>query len=120
MLILSTGLFAGSNPFKGQEKFLENHLEMTKRNLTDGNIQLRYIDYDVDIYENNIFVQLEVNTFSRDSNWSKFDKKTFEKLMVEIVAEVRNSISNQTIPVNISLELDKKMGADEIVYNKTF
>ena len=123
MLVLSAGLFAEDHfedRFEGQEKILENRLEVNKRTLTDGNVTFGPIEYDVDIYENNALVELEAETFSGDGNWSKFNKEIFDKLMLEIATEVKNTMNNQNINVNISLELDKKIGKDQMVYNKTF
>ena len=120
MLVLSVGVFADDDRFEGQEKMLEKRFEMTQRELTDGKVKLGEIDYEIDIYENTILVELEIEPFSGDANWSKFDKDTFDKLMEEMSIEIRKSIGNPTIPINVSVEIEKRFGKDEIVYNKTF
>ncbi len=121
VLIVSVGVaFAGSDRFEAQEKILESQLDMNQNVLTDGKVKIENIEYDVDIYENNVLVQLEMNVISGDGNWSKFDKPAFDKLMQNTVAKIRKNLNNQTIPVNVSVELDKKIGEDITVYNKTF
>ncbi len=120
ILVLSVGALADDGPFENQEEMLEKRFEMTQNELTDGKIKLGEVDYEIDIYENNILVQLEIEPFSGDGNWSEFNKKTFDELMQNMADEIRNSIGNSTIPVNISVEIERRFKKDEMVYNKTF
>lgn len=120
MLILSIAVLADGDRFERQEKMLENSFEINRSTLTDGKIKLKDIDYDVEIYENYIMIKLEMETFFGDGNWSKFDKEIFESLVEELVAETRETMNDQTIDVDVTLEVDKIIGSDKSLYYKKF
>jgi hypothetical protein len=121
MLLLSVGVFADGQ-FEYQEEMLENNFDINKKVLTDGNIKLGNIEYDLDIFKDGVMMKLDIEpSFGKGDSWEKFNKETFDKLMEEIVAEIRTELDNKTIPVTVSVEIEKKMSdSDEVVYNKTF
>jgi len=120
MLILSINIFADYDPYEGQEDIIENNLKVNKKILSDGKVKLEKIDYDVDIYEDNIVISLEVESKSSKKNWNQFNKEIFDNLMDEIAQEVRIALDKKDIPVNISLEVEDLFDDEELVYNKTF
>ena len=120
MLILSINIFADYDPYEGQEDIIENNLKINKKILSDGKVRLEKIDYDVDIYEDNIVISLEVESKSSKKNWNQFNKEIFDNLMDEIAQEVRIALDKKDIPVNISLEVEGLFDDEELVYNKTF
>ena len=120
MLILSINIFADYDPYEGQEDIIENNLKVNKKILSDGKVKLEKIDYDVDIYEDNIVISLEVESKSSKKNWNQFNKEIFDNLMDEIAQEVRIALDKKDIPINISLEVEGLFDDEELVYNKTF
>ena len=125
MLLLSVGAFADHHtdgPYEYQEEMLENNFEINKKVLTDGKVDLGDIDYDLDIYDDGVMVKLDIEpTFGKSDSWENFNKETFDKLMAEMVAEIRNELGKKDIPVTVSVELEKRMSdSEEVVYNKTF
>lgn len=122
-LILSVGVMADyDDRFEGQEEMIEQNLKFNKRNLIDekNQVALKNIDYEVDIYNNNVIVNLEMETLSSLGDWKIFDKELFDKKMDGIAKEIKSTLKNQNIPINVSFEIDKEIGESELVYNKTF
>lgn len=93
------------------EDRIENILNYKYRVLDDGRNKLKVKDYDVDIYQNHVNVEVEIG--NRGKN---FD---FDKAFVVIRDEI-NKEMNATVDINIVVELDKTIGDDEIIYNKKF
>jgi hemerythrin superfamily protein len=119
LLMSVTALADG--PYEAQEEILERKFEMNHKVLTDGKEKLENVEYDLDIYENNVLVTLEVDTkIGKGDAWEKFDKAKFDQLMEELVKEIRTDLNKDNIPVNISVELDRNFSDEEMVYNKTF
>ena len=93
------------------EDRIENNLEYNFKTLNDGKGKLKVKGYDVDIFENYINLKIEINSTSKNFN---FDK-AFIPVMKEIKKEIKSSPE-----INVVVELDKMIGEDEIIYNKTF
>ncbi len=120
MLLLSVGVFA-DGPYEYQEDMLENNFNINKKVLTDGDVKLENIEYDLNIYNDGVMVKLEIeSSFIKGDSWEKFNKESFDKLMEEIVSEIRNKLDKKDIPVTISVEIEKMFSKDEVVYHKTF
>lgn len=103
-LLIGSSMFAmadGHNENEFLEKRIENRL---KTEITDIKG-----DYDVDLYKDMASVEIEVDS-NKNVNFDPIATK-----IANIVKE-ESGISDTTV----SVELDKMVGKDEIIYNKRF
>lgn len=101
----------------GDYDYIEDRLELKYSTLKDNkNNILKIDDMEVGVFGNKIFVNMEIETFSDDGGWKKFDKSSYDKIAKEIANEVR-SFLNTDKQIEISLILDKKVGKDTLLHN---
>ena len=67
--------------------------------------------YDIDISENYVNLKTEINSVSKNFN--------FDEAFIPVMEEIKKEIKSNP-EINIIVELEKMIGADEIIYNKTF
>lgn len=101
----------------GDYDYIEDRLELKYSTLKDNkNNILKIDDMEVGVFGNKIFVNMEIETFSDDGGWKKFDKSSYDKIAKEIANEVR-SFLNTDKQIEISLILDKEVGKDTLLHN---
>lgn len=93
------------------EDRIENNLEYNFKTLNDGKKKLKVKEYDIDISENYANLKVEINSTAKNFN---FDE-AFLPIMEEIKKEMKSNPE-----INIVVEVEKLIGDDEIIYNKTF
>lgn len=93
------------------EDRIENTLEYNFKTLNDGKKKLKIKEYDIDISENYVNLKAEIN-----STVKNFD---FDKAFIPVREEIKKEMKLNP-EINIVVELEKMIGEDEIVYNKTF
>lgn len=104
----------------GDYDYIEDRLELKYSTLKDNkNNILKIDDMEVGVFGNKIFVNMEIETFSDDGGWKKFDKSSYDKLAKEIANEVR-SFLNTDKQIEISLILDKEVGKDTLLHNGNY
>lgn len=104
----------------GDYDYIEDRLELKYSTLKDNkNNILKIDDMEVGVFGNKIFVNMEIETFSDDGGWKKFDKSSYDKIAKEIANEVR-SFLNTDKQIEISLILDKKVGKDTLLHNGNY
>lgn len=119
MLILSIVSFSKGN-FEASEDILETQFEIEHSIISDGNIQIKDIEYDLTISQNKALLELETESTFSDANWSKFDKEAFEKIVSKLVNDIRTEVGNPNLNVTVFFKLDKSIGDDEILFNKNY
>ena len=87
LFIISALSFADNNPYD----YVEDKLQLKYVELTDGKNKLDIDDIDVGSFNNKIYVNMEVEAFSGDGGWSKFDKAAYDKAM-ENAVKIHNVI----------------------------
>ena len=100
LFILSAFSFAGNNKFN----YVEDKLELKYSELNDGKNKL----------EIEIYVNMEVEAFSGDGGWSKFDKNTYNKIATQIADDIRK-MTNTNEKIEISLVLEREIGKDMLL-----
>lgn len=104
----------------GDYDYIEDRLELKYSTLKDNkNNILKIDDMEVGVFGNKIFVNMEIETFSDDGGWKKFDKSSYDKIAKEIANEVR-SFLNTDKQIEISLILDKEVGKDTLLHNGNY
>lgn len=104
----------------GDYDYIEDRLELKYSILKDNkNNILKIDDMEVGVFGNKIFVNMEIETFSDDGGWKKFDKSSYDKIAKEIANEVR-SFLNTDKQIEISLILDKEVGKDTLLHNGNY
>lgn len=93
------------------EDRIENTLEYNFKTLNDGKKKLKIKEYDIDISENYVNLKAEIN--------SKVKNFDFDKAFIPVREEIKKEM-NLNPEINIVVELEKMIGEDEIIYNKTF
>ena len=109
-IIMSTLVF-GDKASDVLEDRIENILEYKYRVISDGKDKIKVKDYDVDIFQDYINVEVEIGNVSKGFN--------FDKAFVAIKDEI-NKEMGKTMNINVIVELDKVIGEDEIIYNEKF
>ena len=84
------------------EDRIENNLEYNFKTLDDGKKKLKVEDY--------VNLKAEIN-----STVKNFD---FDKAFIPIREEIKNEMKSNP-EINIIVELEKVLGEDKIIYNKT-
>lgn len=107
LLVLSALSFAGDKKLD----YVEDKLQLKYTELSDGKNTLNIDDIDVDTFNNKIYVNMEVETFSGDGGWSNFNKETYNKIATQIADDIR-AMTNTDKKIEISLVLDRKIGKD--------
>lgn len=112
LLIISMhSLIFANDKYDILEDRIENNLEYNFKILNDGKKKLKVKEYDIDISENYVNLKVEVNSSTKNFN---FDE-AFSPIMEEIKKEMKSNPN-----INIVVEVEKMIGDDEIIYNKTF
>ncbi len=93
------------------EDRIENNLEYNFKTLNDGKKKLKIKEYDIDIFENYVNLKAEVNSVSKNFN--------FDEAFIPVREEIKKEMKSNP-EINIIVELEKMIGNDEIIYNKTF
>ena len=93
------------------EDRIENTLEYNFKTLNDGKKKLKIKEYDIDISENYVNLKAEIN--------SKVKNFDFDKAFIPVREEIKKEMKLNP-EINIVVELEKMIGEDEIIYNKTF
>lgn len=110
-LCTSSLLFANTSNNEALEDRLENKLEYNFKTLQADNQSLKVDDYDVDVYDNYVNVKIEVKSNPQGFN--------FDKALLPIKNEIVDTLKTNP-KINIVVEHDKRVGEDEIIFNKDF
>ncbi|MCI6153407.1 MAG: hypothetical protein MR673_09855 [Fusobacterium perfoetens] len=95
--------------------YIEDKLELKYQQLVDNkNNKLDIEGIDVGTFGNKLYVKIEMETFSGDGGWEKFDKVSYEKIAKNIADEVRQMLDTNS-EVEVSLILEKEMGDKDIL-----
>lgn len=115
-LLVSVLGYAGNDRFK----FVEKKIELKYQQLKDNhNNKLVIDDVDVHVYNDTVYVTIEIESFLGDGEWKKFDKASYDRIAKSIANDVRNLIgTNQK--VEITLILDKEFGKDEMLHSAIY
>lgn len=119
ILILSVVSFSKGN-FEASEDILEKQFEIEYSVISDGNTQIKGIEYDLTISQNRAMLELEIESTFGDANWSKLDKQVFEEVILKLVKSIRSEVNNPKLNVTVFVELDKEIGSDKTLFNKTY
>lgn len=111
LLSLSALAYAGNDKFD----YVEDKLQLKYVELNDGKTTLNIDDIDVGSFNNKIYVNMEVEAFSGDGGWSKFDKETYNKIATSIADEIRK-MTDTTDKIEITLILEREIGKDMLLH----
>ena len=117
-LFLTTSLLS----FAKDDKFdyLEDKLELKYQELVDSkNNKLKVDGIDVKSFNGNTYIDIEIETFSGDGGWNKFDKNSYDKIAKEIANEVRQLLNNNE-KVEINLILERDIGKDMLLNSNLY
>lgn len=117
-LFLTTSLLS----FAKDDKFdyLEDKLELKYQELVDSkNNKLKVDGIDVKSFNGNTYIDIEIETFSGDGGWNKFDKSSYDKIAKEIANEVRQLLNNNE-KVEINLILEREIGKDMLLNSNLY
>ena len=113
-LFLVTSLMAVAG---GQYDYVEYRLELKYAVLTDNKNNSLAIDgIDIGVFNGRAYVNMEIESFSGDGGWGKFDKPSYDRIAKQIADEVRGML-NTNDPVEITLILEKEIGRDMMLHN---
>lgn len=113
-LFLTLSLMAVAD---GAYDYVEDRLELKYTTLTDNkNNSLKIDDIDMGVFNNHIYVNMEIEAFSGDGGWGKFDKASYDKIAKTIADDVRNML-NVNDKVEITLVVDREIGDDMMLHN---
>ena len=115
-----TGVFAGSKLYKGEAKILESQFRFNYGNPKIGNITLKDLDYDLKFYTNSALLEVEIETFSGDGGWSKLTKEDTDIFFDKLAKEIRSTVNDPDLPVNVIVEVEREFGDDITVLNKLY
>lgn len=102
---------------EGPYDYLEDKLEFKYSVLTDNKNNSLSIDgIDIGSFHGRIYVNMEIESFSGDGGWGKFDKPSYDRIAKQIADEVRGML-NTNDPVEITLILEKEIGRDMMLHN---
>ena len=111
LFIISALSFADNNPYD----YVEDKLQLKYVELTDGKNKLDIDDIDVGSFNNKIYVNMEVEAFSGDGCWSKFDKASYDKIATQIADDIRK-MTNTSDKIEITLVLEREIGKDMLLH----
>ena len=112
LLIISMySLIFASDKYDILEDRIENNLKYSFKTLNDGKTKLKVKEYDIDISENYVNLKTEINSVSKNFN--------FDEAFIPVMEGIKKEMKSNP-EINIIVELEKMIGADEIIYNKTF
>lgn len=111
LFIISALSFADNNPYD----YVEDKLQLKYVELTDGKNKLDIDDIDVGSFNNKIYVNMEVEAFSGDGGWSKFDKAAYDKIATQIADDIRK-MTNTSDKIEITLVLEREIGKDMLLH----
>lgn len=111
LFIISALSFADNNPYD----YVEDKLQLKYVELTDGKNKLDIDDIDVGSFNNKIYVNMEVEAFSGDGGWSKFDKVAYDKIATQIADDIRK-MTNTSDKIEITLVLEREIGKDMLLH----
>lgn len=97
--------------------YVEDRLELKYTTLTDSKKNsLKIDDIDMGVFNNRIYVNMEVEAFSGDGGWGKFDKTSYDEIAKTIADDVRKML-NVNDKVEITLLLEREIGKDMMLHN---
>lgn len=97
--------------------YVEDRLELKYTTLTDSKKNsLKIDDIDTGVFNNHIYVNMEVEAFSGDGGWGKFDKTSYDEIAKTIADDVRKML-NVNDKVEITLLLEREIGKDMMLHN---
>ena len=97
--------------------YVEDRLELKYTTLTDSKKNsLKIDDIDMRVFNNHIYVNMEVEAFSGDGSWGKFDKTSYDEIAKTIADDVRKML-NVNDKVEITLLLEREIGKDMMLHN---
>lgn len=111
LFIISALSFADNNLYD----YVEDKLQLKYVELTDGKNKLNIDDIDVGSFNNKIYVNMEVEAFSGDGGWSKFDKAAYDKIATQIADDIRK-MTNTSNKIEITLVLEREIGKDMLLH----
>ncbi len=115
LLSLSALAYAGNDKFD----YVEDKLQLKYVELNDGKTTLNIDDIDVGSFNNKIYVNMEVEAFSGDGGWSKFDKEAYNKIATNIADEIRK-MTDTTDKIEITLILEREIGKDMLLHEGNY
>ena len=97
--------------------YVEDRLELKYTTLTDSKKNsLKIDDIDMRVFNNHIYVNMEVEAFSGDGGWGKFDKTSYDEIAKTIADDVRKML-NVNDKVEITLLLEREIGKDMMLHS---
>lgn len=111
LFILSALSFADNNSFD----YVEDKLQLKYVELNDGKNKLNIDDIDVGSFNNKIYINMEVEAFSGDGGWSKFDKGAYDRIATQIADDIRK-MTNTNDKIEITLVLEREIGKDMLLH----
>lgn len=116
-LFLVTSLMAVADD---RYDYVEDKLELKYGVLTDSKKNTLDIDdFEMGVFNGHPFVNMEIEAFSGDGGWEKFDKTSYDKIAKQIADDVR-AMLNTNEPVEITLILDKEIGKDMMLHSANY
>ena len=113
-LFLMTSLMAVAD---GPYDYIEDRLELKYSVLTDNrNNTLNLDGIDIGVFNGRIYVNMEIEAFSGDGGWGKFDRGSYDRIAKGIADEVR-ALLNTNEQVEITLILERELGRDMMLHN---
>ena len=112
LFILSTLSFADNNSFD----YVEDKLQLKYVELNDGKNKLNIDDIDVGSFNNKIYINMEVEAFSGDGGWSKFNKEAYDRIATQIADDIRK-MTNTNEKVEVTLILEREIGKDMLLHD---
>lgn len=113
-LFLMTSLMAVAD---GPYDYIEDRLELKYSVLTDNrNNTLNLDGIDIGVFNGRIYVNMEIEAFSGDGGWGKFDRGSYDRIAKGIADEVR-ALLNTNEQVEITLILKRELGRDMMLHN---
>ncbi|STO32164.1 Uncharacterised protein [Fusobacterium necrogenes] len=102
---------------EGPYDYLEDKLEFKYSVLTDNKNNSLSIDgIDIGSFHGRIYVNMEIESFSGDGGWGKFDKGSYDRIAKQIADEIRGMLNTKD-QIEITLILEKEMGKDMMLHN---
>lgn len=116
-LFLVTTLIAVADD---QYDYIEDKLELKYSILTDSKKNTLNIDgIDMGVFNGHAFVKMEIEAFSGDGGWEKFDKASYNKIAKEIADDVR-AMLNSNNPVEVTLIVEREVGKDAMLHSANY
>lgn len=104
----------------GRYDYVEDKLQLKYRTLTDSKKNtLEIDDIDMGVFNNHIYVNMEIESFAGDGGWGNFDKASYDNIAKTIADEVR-SMLNSNEEVEITLVLEKEIGKDMMLHTGNY